>query len=155
MNLSEGLSELKILKTRIARAIEVREKTLKYRGKKPEKTYRQLTEEIKSLSSKATELKFKIMNTNIASKVNGVSLQLLILQQGDIRSEISALKRALGDSKGSKIFRGSGVFDDGYDDKAKFQVSRFEIEDEIKKLESEKRKIDSIIQSANWRTLIK
>lgn len=155
MNLSEALSELKILKTRISRTMEIREKTLKYRGKKPKKTYKQLTEEIENLSKKATDLKTSIARTNIETEVGGKSLQYLILSQGDIRSEISALKKILGaDSKRSVLSR-DGVFDNSYDNKDKFQVSRFEIEDEIKRLESEKRKIDSKIQSANWRTLIK
>ena len=148
MNIAEALSELKITRTRIARAIESREKTIKYKGKKPNKTYEQLTKDIKDYAKKATSLKLKILKANVNTIVGKKVLQEIILEQADIRSEIASLKGILG--KGKKRYH-EDIFSESYD-KEKFQVNRFDVEEDIKKLESEKRKIDSVIQSTNWKT---
>lgn len=159
MNLSEALSELKILRTRIARLIEIRQKTIKHdKDTVPEKTYLKLTEEIETLASTASKLKFKIAKANVETFVGlekkDKTIQELIFEQGDVRSEISALQGILG-LKGKKRWD-VGVFEERYgkDDNTAYQTNRFAVEDKIKELETKKRKLDSQIQAANWRTKI-
>ncbi len=155
MNISESLSELKLMKSRISRLQEVRKETIKYKkGKKPTKDFKKLTNELNALYNKSSDLKAVIQYTNNTTEVDseGVTIQQLILEQGDIRSEISALKDMLGSNR--RGYNSSGVFD-SYDDKdTMYQITRFDIEDSIVKLEKDKRKLDSLIQQANWRTKI-
>lgn len=155
MNLSEGLSELKLLRAQISRLIESRKNTIKYpAGYEPAKTFEVLSKEIHGLAKQASALKLKIATQNVSVEAGeGKTIQELIFEQGDIRSELAALKSILGNKKGR--FE-EGVFDERYgkDDSTAFQLTRFDVEDKIKFLEKSKRKIDSQLQSANWRTTI-
>lgn len=160
MNLSEALSELKNKKTQLSRLIAIREQTIKYNTQQPEpeKKFDQLTKEIKKLAEEATFLKNAIATTNTTTitvlENQTYNLNTLILQQGDLRSEIAALKKMLGTNQRGRF--DTTIFDVGYgEDKIKFQKTRFEIEEQVRVLEKQKRRIDAIIQKTNWTTNIK
>ena len=157
MNLSEELDELTILKNRIARTMDFREKTVKHpKDQVPEKTFAQLTQEIKDLATKATKLKTQIAvaNANTIVFFDGDKLKLceLILMQGDIRSELASLKKMLGIKDKKSFSSNEGVFDGyhGKDDDTVYQTNRFIVEADVRILEQRKRTLDRAIQSANW-----
>jgi len=99
-------------------------------------------------------LKLRIMETNLnttvhlkfyrADKEPDISLSEVIIRLGDIRAEIATL---------SKLYnQPDSLYSLRYDDKEdkKPQVPPEEVENEISNLNTEKTKLDALLQHTNW-----
>jgi hypothetical protein len=152
MNLSEALSELKLIKGRIARLIALREQTISYNkdSTPPVPSFEEVNKELEGLYFTATKLKTAIAKANVeACFEDGKTICEAILEQGNIRSEIAAYRKIIGDRKERYE---KGIWEDYTADNKKFQITRFQVEEKIRELENQKRKIDAKIQRANWST---
>lgn len=160
MKLTEALSELKSIKGRIARALDYRHTTAKHlKSEQPSSDFEAASDNIKDLMLAATNLKTSIAVANANTIVRfddaQMPLQRLILMQGDVRSELAALKKMLGSPGKNKFDRDEGIFTNDYDpERYVYQLSKEDIEELILAAEKKKRSMDAVIQRANWETII-
>ena len=151
MKLGEALAQLKRERSRLARLISLRKENVYVeKGKQspfnPEQIGRDITGKIDQIRA----LKIRIQKTNLHAMLpkEKISLAEAIILVGDIRSKISHLSNLFTEKREYFSFRLRSK-----DDIEKIaQLSEPEVEKEIESLESEKIRIDNLIQIANWET---
>jgi len=146
MKIGALLSEIKGKQSRLSRLMEVSKETMYVeKGQDPKMNYKEVSKEISELIDGIRELKLKVMEVNLKSKLdNGMTLAEAILKVGDLRSQ-------MGHKSGLIKYNRMNYYDIE-DKKVQYtpQVKEKEIEEEIKKLSEEKVKLDNAIQKANW-----
>ncbi len=147
MKIGEALAEKKKLQNRLAKCNELLKKSYYYK-KKPDFSYNKLTKEVQTLIVSLKELKIRIMGTNLSTNVvyndKDMSLAELIITIGDIRSRIAILNELYNPSDYTSRFR----YDEN--DDVQPQIPPEEIEEEISRLNTEKTKLDALLQHTNW-----
>ena len=147
MKLGEALSNLKKERTRLARLITLRkENVFVEKGKQTVFSPKQLSEEIDKKTNEIRILKLQIQTTNLQTKLKleNMSLAEALLKINDIRNKIEKL---------SSLFERKRELWSREEEKELVpQLDENKIEEEIKNLESEKVKLDNIIQMTNWNT---
>lgn len=148
MKLGEALSKLKKEKSRLSRLIQLRKQNIFVeKGKKPKFDPKQLTKEIDTKVEEIRQLKVKILETNLKTRVGGenISLAEAIIKVRDIRSQLAQLA-SLFEDKRVTLFRTKDE---------KEMVTTMEetlVEDQIEKCEIQKVQLDNKIQITNWTT---
>lgn len=155
MKIGEALAQKKKMQVRLAKCNELLEKSYYYKTK-PDFDYKKLRSEITDLTTKISDLKMRIIKTNLNTTVNlkvhradkepDISLSELIIQLGDIRADIVVLSKLYNPSDSLYSLR--------YDDKEdkKPQVPPEEIETQISNLNTQKTELDALLQHTNWTT---
>lgn len=149
MKIGEALAQKKKMQVRLAKCNELLEKSYYYKNK-PDFDYKKLRSEITDLTIKIRDLKMRIMKTNlnftVSYKENDILLAELIIQLGDIRSDIVVLSKLYNPSDSLYSLR----YDDREDKKP--QVPPEEIETQISNLNTQKTELDALLQHTNWTT---
>jgi len=148
MKLGEALSQLKKEQNRLTRLISLRKENIYVeQGKKTKIDPKRLSEEIDNKIKEIRELKIKIQNTNLNTRINDKNLTLAeaIIKINDLRDKISNLSK-LFDKEREYLFRDKDMKD------RIAQLDEQEIEKEIVELENEKTQLDNKIQITNWTT---
>ena len=148
MKLGEALSQLKKEQNRLTRLISLRKENIYVeQGKKTKIDPKKLSEEIDNKIKEIRELKIKIQNTNLNTRINDKNLTLAeaIIKINDLRDKISNLSK-LFDKEREYLFRDKDMKD------RIAQLDEQEIEKEIVELENEKTQLDNKIQITNWTT---
>jgi len=146
MKLGAGLSKLKSDKSQLARLIKLRKDSMYVKeGKTPSFDAAELTDSINSKIDEIRELKVRIMKTNLGTEIEDLALAEAIIKVGDLRSKIANLTELIEfDRRYSWLDR-----DDKEVDYTP-QINESLIEEEARKLEQEKVKLDNEIQKMNW-----
>lgn len=150
MKLGEALAQLKKEKSRLARLISIRKENVYVeKGKKTPFDPREVGKKINEKIEEIRELKIKIQKTNLSTKIpeQDISLAEAIISIGDIRSQMANL-RTLFEDKREYSWR---LRDKDTIEKIP-QLNEKEIEEEMESLETEKIRIDNLIQVTNWET---
>lgn len=151
MKLGEALAQLKKERSRLARLISLRKENVYVeKGKQSPFNPEQIGRDISNKINQIRELKIRIQKTNLKTLLHEekISLAEAIILIGDIRSKISHLSNLFTEKKEYYSFRLRSK-----DDIEKIaQLDESDIEKEIESLESEKIRIDNLIQIANWET---
>jgi len=148
MKLGEALSKLKKEKSGLARMIELRkENVLLPVDEKPSFNPEKLTLKINKKIVEIRKLKLSIQKTNMTQKIKNTN-QLIseaIIKINDFRSILSSLRNL--------FYRKPSLFHREKDDvKMVAHLKETAIEEEIKKIQSEKTKLDDLLQITNWST---
>lgn len=148
MLIGEALSEKKNLQSKLANLYNLMRSCYSYTSEEPNFDFNKLRKEAEDTVVELRKLKKRIQETNLSTFVehNGIkrTLTSLILELGDIRSEIATLNCLEFDR--DPIFR-RGI---GEPVEQKFQVPPEDIQKDIKELNKQKNIIDSILQKTNW-----
>lgn len=148
MLLGAGLQELKIMQSKLLRLYRLREDTFNVlENKKIEVDFNKVSKEIDELVKGIRELKVQInkTNTNTVIQVEDkkMSIQELIINIGDLRSELSRLQ--LLRPRGPVYLGGQAV-------EYIPQKKQDEIANLISDMEKQKADLDKILQASNWKT---
>lgn len=148
MKIGEALVEKKKFQSRLAKCNDLLQKSYYYRQSKPDFSYKKIRTEIDDITKKIRKLKIDIQYTNMTETVSykekTITLAEMIILIGDIRAEIATI----GNLYRSNADRYS--FMDENTTIMKPQVPPEEIEENIKSLNQEKSKLDSLLQHTNW-----
>ena len=147
MKIGEALSLLKKEKSRLSRLISLRkENVFVEKGKEPQFSVKNLTEEINKKTEDIRKLKIKLQKTNQSTKIldDNLTLAEAIIRIDDIRKNISNL---------SELFEKRSLFRDKNENEIPV-IEQKKIEEEIEKLQTEKTKLDNKIQQTNWSSQI-
>ena len=153
MKLGAALAELKSRQSQLARLIQIRQDTMDYESnKKPKMDAKELTEQINTMIDDIRKLKLQIMKTNLETELStGITLSEAIIKIGDLRSKIANYHQLVKYERDRySFFEGERKTKDVIP-----QVEEKKIEEEIKKLNEEKLKLDNEIQQANWKVDLK
>ena len=146
MKIGEALSEKKRLQSRLAKCNELLRSSFYYVSK-PDFSYKKLRKEIDNILKEIKKLKLSLTKTNMSTKckVNGkeMSLAELIIEIGDIRSQIASLSNLYKEQDDYYVLREGAI-------QQKSQVKPEEIENEIKALNQKKTTMDALLQHLNW-----
>lgn len=144
MKIGEALTELKKEKAGLRRLIELRKETFWVEKKaKPVISTQELTQQINEKMKSIRLKKARIQKSNLECRLEEESLAEAILRIADLRSEISAL---------SELKEGSRRFSLREENEHKTpQLNPLQIERMAEKLEKEKSRLDSLLQSFNWK----
>lgn len=148
IKLGEALSLLKKEQGSLSRLTSLRKDNIYVEeGKKTKFDPKKLSEEIDNKIEEIRNLKIKIQEINLKTKIRdeNITLAEAIIKVNDLRSKISHLSK-LFEKEREYLFR---------DKDAKnmtAQLDEREIEKEIVELENEKTRLDNKIQVTNWTT---
>lgn len=114
-------------------------------GKKPAFDVKELTDKINGKIDEIRKLKIQIMKTNLETKIGDTTLAEAIVKIGDLRSKLANLTDLV------KLDRSDWLWS-RKEKEIEYvpQIDEAMVEDEIKKLEKEKVKLDNEIQKLNW-----
>ncbi|MBU0662853.1 MAG: hypothetical protein ABH854_00935 [Candidatus Diapherotrites archaeon] len=145
MKIGEMLGELKKEGADLKRLTELRRETFWVENKcKPAVSTAELTGRIRKKAESIRKRKLAIQENNLRTEVGGLRLAEAILKISDLRDEISGLNELRNGDNDHFRFR---------DEKEKkiAQLNPLQLEELIGQLEAEKAKLDSRIQSVNWK----
>ncbi len=147
MKLFEALAKRKTLQTEIAELTNLRQETFQHADDEfPELNYGATTKNLGKLVSELRNLKLRIMNANIATKLpNGTSLAEAIIAVADIRAEIQNLRELTRRERGLY----GRTRQARTDLKMVPQATRVQVLDQIRILDTERVQLDKFIAEAN------
>lgn len=144
MKMGEMLTELKKEKEDLTRLLSLRKETFWVEGnKKPAISTAELTARIEEKINSVRKMKLKIQEENLKTKVGEISLAEAILKIADLRNETKNLAELKDGDRGWAL----------RDEKEhkRPQLNPLQIEELVEKLQKQKTKLDSQIQSVNWK----
>lgn len=145
MKIGEMLGELKKEGADLKRLADLRKETfwVEHRHKSVVSTA-ELTARINKKAESVRKMKLAIQENNLRTDVGGLRLAEAILKIADLRDEINKLNELKNGDRDHFHFR---------DEKEKkdAQLNPLQLEALIGQLEAEKAKLDSQIQSVNWK----
>ncbi len=149
MKIGEALALIKAKKGYIASQYELLNEQMYYEaGKKPDFEAHSIIENVEKAEKELRELKLAVTRANMDKKLeNGVSLAEAIILIGDIRGKIAHMSKSVKNPHRGRLY---------YDVDEKrieyvAQIHPKEIDDSVRELEAEKRKLDAELQKANWK----
>lgn len=168
MNISSALKEINHLRNELTRKIKIRKdnfrviipksSTLEKEIENPNNHYvnfHKITEEIYNLADKINQLRERILKTNITTLVTiddkEITLALLKLRIDKLSSELAQLN---GLPERDWLERRRNIAKVEEEEKEVMQLSDLELESLIKNIETEKRKLENILDFKNANTLI-
>lgn len=149
MNITQALAELKREKANLCRLYQARYDGFRVlENEKAEIPFVETTTQINASCEQIDDLKTKISVANATTMIEGKPLFWYIVRQGTVRSELDWLGQLIertGRKQHSEY--GSNV-----GSTSNSQVDRLTLNAKIAELEKEKGRLDSVIQSANFKT---
>ena len=148
MLLGAALQEMKIMQSKLSRLYRLRESTFNVlENKEVEVEFDKVTEEIEKLIFQIRALKVRIVKTNANTAIRfqgeDITIQELIIQIGDLRSELS--RYAYLQPLRPVYLGGTAV-------QYIPQKRQDKIAEMIAELEEKKADLDKVLQSTNWKT---
>ncbi len=149
MKIGEALALIKAKKGYIASQYELLNEQMHYEvGKKPDFDAHEIIDNIEKTERELRQLKLSVAIANMEKKLdNEMSLAEAIIYIGDLRSKIGQMSKAAKNPHRGRLY---------YDvDEKRIeyvpQIHPKEIDNRVRELEAEKRKLDAELQKANWK----
>ena len=167
MNISGALKEVKLLKNELKRKLKIRKEnffviipkkiSLQEAKDNPEKfdiiDFLKITDEIRDITKKISDLRERILKTNIITKVevdgNQLSLSRLKLRVDEGRSELAQLENI---TERGIFDRRRKIVTSEEEEKEIAQLTDLELETRIKELEKEKFNLENLLELKNANT---